>query len=56
MTERWNEQYPDDKVSDRSALRRAYKRAEEQLVSPWKNRSEHPASKGAIDVEDFNMI
>jgi hypothetical protein len=35
LTKRWNQQHPDDKFTDRSGLRRAYKRAEERLASPW---------------------
>lgn len=35
LTAQWNEQHPNDKFRDRSALRRAYKRAERRLASTW---------------------
>jgi len=37
LTRRWNKDHPNpkDKFTDRSALQRAYKRAEERLASPW---------------------
>lgn len=37
LTAQWNEQHPNDKFTDRSALRRAYKRAERRLASTWIN-------------------
>ncbi len=37
LTREWNQQHPDDKFRDRSALRQAYERAEERLASPWLN-------------------
>lgn len=35
LRQQWNERYPEDRFTDRSALRRAYKRAEERLATPW---------------------
>ncbi len=35
LTDRWNELHPHNKFTDRSALRRAYKRVEKRLASPW---------------------
>ena len=35
LTRRWNELYTNQKFVDRSALRRAYKRAERRLAAPW---------------------
>jgi hypothetical protein len=35
LTRRWNELYTNHKFIDRSALRRAYKRAERRLGAPW---------------------
>jgi hypothetical protein len=35
LTKRWNRYHPDDKFWDRSALRRAYRRAEKRLASAW---------------------
>ncbi len=35
LTKRWNKLYPEQDFKDRSALRRAYMRAEERLAWPW---------------------
>ena len=40
LTRRWNQENPDDKFTDRSALRRAYERAEARLASSWANSQE----------------
>jgi hypothetical protein len=39
----WNKQNPENRFRHRSALRRAYKRVEERLASPWMNEKRHPA-------------
>ena len=52
LTRLWNEQHPEDKFIDRSALRQAYERAKERLASPWENnKSEYSAGQGETDIE-----
>jgi len=55
LTERWNQQYPDDKFSDRSGLRRAYKRAEERLTYSQEEESERPTEVDITLTEDFDF-
>jgi hypothetical protein len=45
LTRRWNEQHPEDKFRDRSALRQAYERARERLAYPWKDKLEYQPTK-----------
>lgn len=55
MTRRWNEQHPDDKFTDRSALRRAYKRAEARLASLWVNELGDVENEAA-DIVDPDVL
>jgi|SRR5215208_1213118 len=45
LTRRWNERFPNHKYTDRSALRRAYKGAEERLAVPWMLEEEELESR-----------
>jgi hypothetical protein len=43
LVDQWNRKHPEegDKFTDRSALRKAYKRAEKRLASPWMDQQQH---------------
>lgn len=51
LTRLWNEQHPEDKFTDRSALRQAYERAKERLASPWEKKWEHLGERDDVPTE-----
>ncbi len=52
LTERWNKLYPEDNFTDRSALRRAYRRAEDRLAWPWAEEERRAAEEDEADLAE----
>ncbi len=56
LTKRWNQRHPDDRFWDRSALRRAHRRAEKWLAPPridGQGGAEEEEKEGAAEADIF---